>query len=60
MKRLRARLGDVAELAGRTLIRLPGLLSLGCAVAGTYLLVGLGWALVVAAAYLFLVDRRMP
>lgn len=64
VKRLRARL-HTATLAlaaglGRALVRLPGLVAFVCAVVGTYLLAGLGWALLAAAAMLLLVDRRMP
>lgn len=60
MKRLSAALGRGAELAGRALVRLPGLLALACAVAGAYVLAGLGVALLVAAGMLLLVDHRMP
>jgi hypothetical protein len=58
--RIRAALGYTAELAGRAVVRLPGFAALGCAVAGTWLLAGLGWSLIVAAGFLLLVDRRMP
>ena len=55
-----ARLFRLADLAGRSLARLPGLLAFGCAVAGTFLLANLGAALLVAAGMLLLLDRRMP
>lgn len=50
----------LAELAGRSLARLPGLLAFACAVTGSYLLWDLGPALLVAAGMLLLVDHRMP
>lgn len=49
-----------AHLLGRSLARLPGIAALVCAVAGVYLLAGVGWALIAAAVLLLLVDRRMP
>src|SRR3954464_12194076 len=39
---------------------LPGLAAVGCAMAGTWLLWGLGWALLVASAFLLLLDARTP
>lgn len=39
---------------------LPGIAAVGCAVAGTWLLWSLGWALLVAAAFLLLLDARTP
>lgn len=64
MVKLRARARQVmlaaAAAAGRAFVRLPGLAAVACAVAGTYLLAGSGWALIVAAGFLLLVDRRMP
>jgi hypothetical protein len=39
---------------------LPGLAAVGCAVAGTWLLWGLGWGLLVAAAFLLALDLRIP
>lgn len=60
MTRFRQILGDAAEFSGRALVRLPGLAAVGCAVAGSYLLWGLGVALLVAAGFLLLIDRRMP
>ena len=59
MKRLRW-LPAAAEWTGRALLRLPGLLAFACAVAGAWLLAGLGVALLVAAVLLLLIDRRMP
>lgn len=50
----------LADAAGRTLVRLPGLAAFACAVAGAAMLAGTGWALIVAAVMLLLVDRRMP
>jgi hypothetical protein len=39
---------------------LPGIAAAGCGFAGALLLWGLGWALLVAAAALLLVDARTP
>jgi hypothetical protein len=38
----------------------PGLGAVGCAVAGTWLLWGLGWALLAAVPFLLLIDARTP
>lgn len=39
---------------------LPGIGALGCAVAGTWLLWGLGWALLAAVPFLLVLDHRTP
>ena len=39
---------------------LPGLAAVGCAVAGSWLLWGLGVALLVAVPFLLLLDARTP
>lgn len=39
---------------------LPGAAALGCTVAGTYLLAGVGWALLSAVPFLLLLDARTP
>lgn len=57
---IRSRLLVLADLAGRSLTRLPGLLALTCAIAGAYVLAGLGVALIVAAVMLLAIDLRMP
>jgi hypothetical protein len=54
------RLEQLAEMAGRALVRLPGVAAFCCAVAGAYELAGVGVALLVAAGMFLLVDRRMP
>lgn len=54
------RLERAAEVAGRALVRAPGLLAFACAVAGAWLLADVGVALVVAAVLLLLIDRQMP
>ncbi len=46
--------------AARPARLLPGLAAIGCAVAGTWLLWSLGWALLVAAGFLLLLDARTP
>lgn len=46
--------------AARPARLLPGLAAIGCAVAGTFLLWGLGVALLVAAAFFLLLDARTP
>jgi hypothetical protein len=44
----------------RSLMRgLAGLAALGCAVAGVWLLFGLGWALLAAVPFLLLLDARV-
>ncbi len=39
---------------------IPGLAAIGCAVAGSWLLWGLGVALLVAAGFCLLIDARTP
>jgi hypothetical protein len=39
---------------------LPGLAAVGCAIAGTWLLWGLGWALLAAVPFLMVIDARTP
>lgn len=39
---------------------LPGVAAVGCAVAGTWLLWGLGWALLAAVPFLLVLDYRTP
>lgn len=39
---------------------IPGLAAMGCAIAGTWLLWGIGVALLVAAAFLLALDARTP
>lgn len=39
---------------------LPGLAAVGCAVAGSWLLWGAGWALLAAVPFLLLLDARTP
>ena len=39
---------------------LPGLAAIACAVAGSFLLWGLGVALLVAVPFLLLIDARTP
>lgn len=46
--------------AARPARLIPGLGSFGCAVAGSYLLWGLGVALLVAAGFLLALDARTP
>ena len=46
--------------ATRPLRLLPGLAAVGCAVAGSYVLWGLGVALLVAAGFCLLLDARTP
>ena len=58
--RLRRYSGNLAEFAGRAVASLPGFAAVGCAVAGSFLLWGVGVALLVAAGFLLLIDRRMP
>lgn len=50
----------LATPAGRLVRGLPGLAAMGCAIAGTWLLFGLGWALLVAVPFLMLLDARIP
>lgn len=60
MKRLRRASLALAGVAGRAWARLPGLLALGCAFAGAWLVAGLGVGLLVAAGLLLLIDAGMP
>lgn len=39
---------------------LPGLAALACTIAGTWLLWGLGWALLAAVPFLLALDARTP
>lgn len=49
-----------AGLAGRALLRVPGVAAVGCAVGGAYILWGPGWALLVAVPFLLMIDRELP
>lgn len=64
MTRARALLGRIALAAaapaGRLMRGLPGLAAMGCAVAGAWVLFGLGWALLAAVPFLLLADSRVP
>lgn len=57
--RIKAGALAAAGLAGRALLRVPGLAALGCAVGGAYVLWGLGWALLVAVPFLLVIDREL-
>ncbi len=57
---LRGWVRAVLGWAARPARLLPGLAAVGCAVAGTWLLWSLGWALLVAAGFLLLLDARTP
>lgn len=46
--------------AARPARLLPGVAAVGCAVTGSWLLWGLGWALLVAVPFLLLIDARTP
>jgi hypothetical protein len=63
-RRVRRALAARARLSWALITRparlLPGLSAIGCAVAGTWLLWGLGWALLVAVPFLLLLDARTP
>ena len=48
-----------ATYLGKSVHIVPGAGCIVCAVAGTYLIGGLGVALLVAAGLLFAIDRRM-
>lgn len=50
--RFRRFTGTVAAAAGRAVRSLPGIGSMGCAVTGTAVLWGAGWAFLTAAGYL--------
>lgn len=54
------RLEQLADVAGRALVRLPGVAAFGCAVGGAYELAGVGVALLAAAVMFLLIDARMP
>lgn len=47
-----------AAPAGRLVRGLPGLAAMACAVAGMWLLLGLGFGLLAAVPFLLLVDHR--
>jgi hypothetical protein len=47
------------ELAGRAVASLPGILAIGCAVTGVYLLAGTAWALIAAVPFLLILDWRV-
>jgi hypothetical protein len=53
-------LGGLATGAGLLVRRLPGLGALGCAVAGVWLLWGLGWALLAAVPFLVVAAYETP
>lgn len=57
---VRGCLRAVLGWAARPARLIPGLGALGCAVAGSYVLWGLGWALLVAVPFLLLIDARTP
>ena len=48
-----------ADLAGRLLRGLPGILAIAAATAGAYILWGLGVALLVFAVFMILIDRKI-
>lgn len=50
----------VAAPAGRLVRVLPGLAAMGCAIAGTWVLLGVGFALLAAVPFLILLDAKMP
>ena len=49
--------GSLAEVAGRAVASLPGVLALACAVVGVFLLFGVGWAFLSAVPFLLAMDR---
>jgi hypothetical protein len=57
-RRARDRAGQVASRVAGPARLLPGLAAAGAAFAGSWLLWGLGWALLVAAGLLLAVDAR--
>lgn len=60
LARVRRRLIGLLRSLLRSLMRgLAGLAALGCAVAGVWLLFGLGWALLAAVPFLLLLDARV-
>jgi hypothetical protein len=62
--RIRRRVGRWGRVGVERLSRparlLPGVGAIGCAVAGSWLLWGLGWALLVAAGFCLALDLRTP
>lgn len=58
--RLRLLWRGLVEWLTRPARLLPGLAAIGCAVAGSFLLWGLGVALLVAVPFLLLLDARTP
>jgi cytochrome c-type biogenesis protein CcmH/NrfF len=53
-------MGHLVDSVGRSVTAMPGVAGAVCGVAGAYVLWGVGVALIVAAAFLLAVDRRMP
>lgn len=51
--------GAFAEIIGRNLVRIPGVAAIGCAVTGTAVLWGAGWAFLTATAFLLALDWRI-
>lgn len=51
--------GRAATIAGHAVRSLPGVAATGCAVAGTAILWGTGWAFLSAVPFLLLMDRRV-
>lgn len=49
-----------AAPAGRAVRVLPGFAAMICGIAGTWMLAGIGWALIVAAVFLLLLDSKVP
>lgn len=62
--RVRAAVGAATVAVLGVLVRparlLPGLAAIGCAVAGSWLLWGIGVALLVAVPFLLILDARTP
>lgn len=48
-----------AEIAGRAVRSLPGVAATGCAVTGTAILWGAGWAFLAAVPFLLLLAREI-
>lgn len=59
MGRIQRVAGALAEAAGRAVASLPGLLAMACAVAGVFVMWGLGWALLAAVPFLLAADRKV-
>ena len=51
--------GAAAALAGRTVKSLPGVTALGCAVTGSAVLWGAGWAFLTAVPFLLILAREI-